>query len=296
MTVKKQERKNEVAPENKVTFIEALNNDMKEYLEADFKVAEGYDVSNAIQSAYYALTQMPNNALQKVSFGSVKNAVRQMATMGLYPDKRQGYFIPYGDKVVFMPSYMGYQMIAERDFGVKTYATIVYKGDTLETAVDEFGNDYVVPGSHKRGFSPFNAEEKKIENVVGAYAVGVYPDGTTKYEIMDINQIKTAWSKAKTTNVQKEFYDQMVKRTVLNRLTKGIISTNATDSARQQQILQAVYDSDGYDYEDENKEKVVDMKEVEVKDVSPFEDEDFIEQEDVIDVEVNVESEGVDPF
>ena len=269
MTVKKQERK-------PTTLVEQLQTDIQEYTSTEFQVAVGYDPISAVQSAVYELQQVQTPqktpALSVVGGNSVVNAVRQMVTMGLYPDRKQGYFIAYGKTMTFMPSYMGYQMILKRDVGVKDVkAIVVYKGDEIKTHIVN-GEERIVNGSHIRAKSPFEQGSTNLEDVVGAYAIATLRNGKEKHEIMNREQIDKAWANAKTKNVHQNFPDQMVKRTVLNRLAKGIINTSADDNARLEMISQAVYDADGYEYDDNNPLNV-NMKDVKVTEVSPFDEE-----------------------
>lgn len=270
MTVRKQENK-------PATLVDQLQTDIQEYTNTEFQVAVGYDPVSAVQSAVYELQQVqtPNKtpALSVVGGNSVVNAVRQMVTMGLYPDRKQGYFIAYGKTMTFMPSYMGYQMILKRDFGVQDVkAIVVYKGDEIKTHIVN-GEERIVNGSHIRAKSPFETGATKLEDVVGAYAIATLRNGKEKHEIMNREQIDKAWANAKTKNVHNNFPDQMIKRTVLNRLAKGIINTSADENARLQMISQAVYDADGYEYNDENPLNV-NMKDVTITEISPFDEEE----------------------
>lgn len=288
-----------VKTKEKLTLVEVLHQDIAAYTDKEFKVAKGYDPVSAVQSAVYALEQVQapggGKALAKVSSGSVKNAVRQMVTMGLYPDKKQGYFIAYGDQMTFMPSYMGYQMILKRDYDVKeVMAVIVYKTDKIQTQIVN-GQEQVIPGSHIRGASPFDTDATKLENVVGAYAIAVLRNGKEKHEIMNIAQINKAWSKAKTKNVQQDFWDQMIKRTILNRLAKGILTSDIDENARLAKVAQAIYDADGYDY-DETNPLDVNVAELNMREVDAFDEEETETGDDFeLDI-IHEDSIEADPF
>lgn len=64
--------------------------------------------------------------------------------------------------------------------------------------------------------------------IKGAYAVVQFNDDTPNYiEIMSMPQIKRSWAKTRTSgSVQKEFPEEMVKRTVINRACKLVINTS----------------------------------------------------------------------
>ena len=283
------------------SLLEVLHKDITDYTNTEFQVAVGYDPVSAVQSAIYALEQVQTpqktKALSVVGGNSVKNAVRQMVTMGLYPDKKQGYFIAYGDQMTFMPSYMGYQMILRRDYGVRDVkAIVVYEGDQIATHIIN-GEERIVDGSHIRKSNPFEKGATNLSKVVGAYAIAQFKDRQEKHEIMNMEQIQKAWDKAKTTNVHKDFADQMIKRTILNRLAKGIINSNVDNNARLEQIAQSIYQSDGYDYDEKNPLDV-DMSKANITEVSPFDDEE--ENEEVVEVVDVVEDLDInntdDPF
>ena len=69
------------------------------------------------------------------------------------------------------------------------------------------------------------------EKILGAYAVVLMEDGAKHLEVMNIKQIKQAWSqgfgyKENGNGTHQKFTDQMAKKTVINRALKQIINTH----------------------------------------------------------------------
>ena len=77
---------------------------------------------------------------------------------------------------------------------------------------------------HKTSWQNFS---KKI---VGAYAFAILPDGTRRYDIMDIDRIKKSWAMSKnaTNNkLQQNFTDDACKRTVIRHLVKYLFNSTS---------------------------------------------------------------------
>lgn len=233
--------KNEVqkTAEKPMTVVDYLSSGIHNSLQSGMKAPEGYDVDTAIQSAYLKILEAKDMnkkpALEVCTQQSLVNAVRSMVIMGLQPDKTQGYFIVRGNQLTFMPSYFGMQMMIKRDVGVKdVYAQVVLKGDELETEIRN-GEEYVVEGSHKRKRVWDGKPQMTRENIVGAYAIVKFPDGSERHQIMDKEQLEQAWTKSssKAQSVHNEFPEQMAHRTVINRLAKKLLNTSTDERIRQ---------------------------------------------------------------
>ena len=100
-------------------------------------LSEFYIPENALKSAWLKLNDMENKEGKKildlVTKESVANSLLSMVVLGLNVDKSQGYFIQYGNKLVFQRSYFGSMSIAKRVSPNidEITAEIVYKGDVL---------------------------------------------------------------------------------------------------------------------------------------------------------------------
>lgn len=208
------------------------------------KMPQGYNPGNALKSAWLKLqTVVDKNkqpALQVCTKTSIINALFDMCIQGLTPAKNQCYFIVRGNELTLMRSYFGTCAVLKRLNGVEdVFAQVVYKGDAFEYEID--GGNIVV-----------TKHEQKLENIdtdkmVGAYCV-IVKDGKPRAEIMTMAQIRKAW--AKTTNgggVQKEYPDQMAKRTVINRGAKMYVNT----SDDSDELIEAINHSTEAEYDNE---------------------------------------------
>lgn len=190
-----------------------------------------YSVGNALQAAWLAIQEVKDKdkrpAIEVASRNSVVQALFSMCVQALDPGKNQGYFIMYGKSLSFQRSYFGTEAVAKRMAGVRgVFTEIIYEGDTFEYEINR-GRTTVT--RHLQSFD--NVDVNKMK---GAYAVVVFKDEKLgeHVEIMTMDQIQTAWSKSKNKQAdgpQKEFPDQMAKRTVLNRGLKRHINSSSDD-------------------------------------------------------------------
>src|SRR5690606_24667209 len=70
-----------------------------------------YSPENALKSAWLVLQETKDKngkpVLQSCTKNSIANALLNMVVQGLTPAKQQGYFIAYGQQLVFQRSYFG---------------------------------------------------------------------------------------------------------------------------------------------------------------------------------------------
>lgn len=199
-------------------------------------IPENYSYKNAIQASRYLITKPIESGKNKgLSIAdlctpqSILQAVMEMAQKGLNPDKKQCYFIPYGNTCTLSISYQGNVALAKRggeDIG-ETYAYAVYKNDKLELAFNP-----------QRGVIEVKSYEPDISkwtktDIIGAFAVITNSNGNVKYtEYMTMEQIKDSWNMgfAKGESpAHKNFPDQQAIKTVKSRAVKSFVST-ADDS------------------------------------------------------------------
>lgn len=170
--------------------------------------------------------------LQSCTKESVVNSLLQMVTQGLDPNKNQGYFIPYGNKLTFTPSYFGYVALALRTNPEveEIISEVVYTGDAFEFAKKR-GKNVIVNHQSK-------LENMKKENIIAAYCSIYYRNGDEKTEIMSFDEIKTAWNQTQmgkpvdangnisATGTHGKFTVEMAKKTVTKRACKWLINTS----------------------------------------------------------------------
>ena len=99
-------------------------------------------------------------------------------------------------------------------------AEVIHKGDEFEIGSNQDMETVV---------SKFVPKFENLDNeLVGAFAIIKRTDGQLDYTIMTKKQINQSWSQTRQRNnqVQKNFGDEMAKRTVLNRAAKMYINTS----------------------------------------------------------------------
>lgn len=204
------------------------------------KLPPNYSPDNAVRSAWLILqeTQTINKkpVLEECTKVSIANAILKMVVNGLNPQKKQCYFIPYGNKLECMTSYFGNIAIGKRAGLKDVKAMLIRKGDVFNYEIDSKGRMKVT--AHEQSFENLDAE------IVGAYAVIEHPDGTIDTDVMTIEQIKQSWKQGATKGASpahRNFEAEMCKRTVTNRAIKVFVNSS-DDSAL------------GFDDEDEPKQ------------------------------------------
>lgn len=201
-----------------------------------FDIPENYSYKNAIQQARYLLTKPAESGkhsgktiIDVCTPQSILQSVMEMAQKGLNPDKKQCYFIPYGNTCTLSVSYQGNVALAKRsgqDIG-DIYGYAVYKADKFELEFD------IVKGTYKiKTYQP-NVNEWKKDDIIGAFAVITNKYGEVKYtEYMTMDQIKSAWSMGAAKGnspAHRNFPDQQAIKTVKSRAVKSFVNT-ADDS------------------------------------------------------------------
>ena len=186
-----------------------------------------YSPENAMKAAWLILQETVDKdkkpALQVCTRESVYNALLDMAVQGLNPNKKQGYFIVYGRKLLFQRSYFGTMAVCKQVADAKdVYAQVVWEGDEFE---------YGIQGSRKYVILHKQRLENVGKNIVAAYCTIEFNDGTTHTDIMTWAQIQKAWSKSKMNpekdgSTHKEFPEEMARRSVINRTCKKYINSS----------------------------------------------------------------------
>lgn len=167
---------------------------------------------------------------------SIVRTLIKGAYLGLDFFRKECYAIPYADVLTFQTGYIGEIKLAKR-YGTAIqdiYAKIVQEGDELEINI--------VDGRQSLNFKPKAFNDGKI---VGAFAVVIFKDGTTRYETMsvkEIEDIRTKFSKAPNSPAWQKSYGEMCKKVVLRRVCK-MIDLNF-DNQEQQKAYEEGSDSD----------------------------------------------------
>lgn len=193
---------------------------------------KNYSVENHMKSAWLALQEVEDKehhkALQICTKESIANSLLDMVLQGLSVSKKQGYFIVYGNKLIFQRSYFGTIALAKRAGGMvsEPVANVIYDGDDFQYEID--------PKTAKVAIVKHSQKLENIDNskIKGAYALVTLADGTTQVTIMSMQQIRAAWGQGATKGnspAHKNFAEEMAKKNVIGRACKAII--NSSDDA-----------------------------------------------------------------
>lgn len=205
------------------SFIDALSSQLVEKQKYGLTFPEDYNPTNALMGAYLKLKEtMDKNGkcvLDTCSQASIANCLMEMVTKGLNMQKAQCYPVAYGGKLQCQISYHGWKTMAHR-CGVKTIdSECIYEGDVFQYHLE---NGRKILDKHEQDF--MNIDTDKIK---GAYCVITLTDGSRYIEVMNINQIKTAWKKGfgykENSGTHKDFTDMMAKKTVTSRACRQIV-------------------------------------------------------------------------
>lgn len=207
-----------------------VSTEVRSYLSnGALQLPTNYSVENALKSAMLTLPAVKN--IQNCSSDSIKAALLSMAVQGLNPDKKQCYFIAYGESLNCQRSYLGDVAVAKQvDPEIEDiYAAAVFEGDKF---------DYEI----KRGKIVRIIHGQKLENknkpIVAAYATVIYKDDTEVSTVMTIEQIKQSWAQStmkplnpdgtvKADSTHGKFPEEMAKKTVVHKACKPIIGSSS---------------------------------------------------------------------
>lgn len=201
----------------------------------EIQFPENYLPENALKSAWLTIQETKDRngkpALEVCTKDSIANALLSMVIQGLNPDKKQCYFIVYGDKLQLQRSYFGSIAVAKQvnEDIEDIIAEVIYTGDVFKTSKKR-SKTYIL--EHEQDF-----ENIDKANIAGAYATILYKDGTDESVVMTIAQIHQAWKqskmgvfddkgKVKDTSTHGKFAEEMAKKTVINRAAKMKINTS----------------------------------------------------------------------
>lgn len=184
-------------------------------------IAPNYALANALKSAFFKILKTKDRnkkpALEVCTKDSIANSLLEMVTQGLSPAKNQCYFIVYGNELQLQRSYFGTMAVLLQQKKIKSIkAEVIYEGDEFELEI--------VDGEKK--FKKHSTDWKNQDNPIeGAYCIIEDIDGNTKLTLMTKKEIDKSWSKTKTGGgTQKEFPQEMAKKTVINRAAKFFIN------------------------------------------------------------------------
>lgn len=230
-------------------YITKIGQDIKKELsESAVVLPKNYSYDNAIKAAYLMLLETKDRnkrpVLEVCSKESVYSSLLKMAVLGLNPLKKQCSFIAYGSVLTLSLEWPGAVAISKRVDPriVNINAQPVYKGDKLKTKM--------VNGVRNIDHEEEDFFSSKKEEIIGAYAIAIDQNGNQLYsDIMRMEEIKMSWRQSKTQPVMEsgkikpdsthgKFTEEMVRKTVINRLCKRIVRTS--DDANLADDIEAI--------------------------------------------------------
>lgn len=213
---------------------DAFRKAFKDPEEADRVMAKEIDfAAQAMISNPYLIKCATANPLQLVN--ALKNVALTNSTLN--PVLKQGYLVPFGGAITFMPSYMGLvDVLINNGLVRKIEAHPVFEGEDFEIKLGTGG--YL---RHKP--DPWGKREK--ENLKGAYYFVVLTDGTEMYDTMSVEEIEKIRKRApsaKSTSPWDTDYIAMTCKTLVRRAFKMIPKKGISED--KVKALEAVFDYD----------------------------------------------------
>lgn len=210
---------------------------------------KNYSVENALKSAWLILQTVKDKdnkpALDVCTRASLANSLLDMIIQGLNPAKKQGYFIMYGNTLVFQRSYFGSMAILQMvnpNVGDFAYA-VVFAKDKFKYGIKD-GKKFIT--EHQQDIENVNKSD-----IVGAYCIIFNKAGEPmRTEIMTFDEIKQSWRQSKqkpitdsgeirSDSVHGKFTADMCLKTVINKACKILINASSDNALLLERINKA---------------------------------------------------------
>jgi recombination protein RecT len=169
--------------------------------------------------AITALTRNPK--LLECTQASLFRCLLDLSALGLEPDDRRAYLIPYGKECTLIVSYKGLlELVLRNENVLKIHAEVVCQNDVFTHALGEVA-DHTFPLGN-RG------------KVIGAYAQATLKDGMKQAAIMSLDEINAIMHRSSGYKSAIEYkkshpwvtdFNEMAKKTAVRRLSKMLVLT-----------------------------------------------------------------------
>ena len=170
---------------------------------------------------------------------SLINALKNLALVGytLNPVRKQGYLVPMGKAITFIPSYMGLvdELVAS-GLVKKIEAHPVFDGEDFEIKLGT--NGYL---RHKP--NPWGKREK--ENLKGCYWYAVLVDGTEMFDTISLDEIEKIRKRApsaKSSSPWDTDYIEMARKTAVRNGYKKVPKKGISEDKLK--VLDVMFDYD----------------------------------------------------
>ena len=167
-----------------------------------------------------------NRQLQQCDPTSILNSVVSVArtSITLNPVMRLAYLIPRKGKCILEFSYMGLVALLRDNGCIRTIsAHIVYEDEEFEHNIAS--NQIIHIPSYAQSEAEHNARK-----IIGCYSRATLPTGDVSYEFMPMWEIDKVKNMSKGGLAWKEWRDEMIKKSVIKRHFKLLISTNTSEA------------------------------------------------------------------
>lgn len=213
---------------------DSFRNAFKDPKEADRVMAKEIEfAAQAMLANSFLIKCATSNPISLVN--ALKNVALTHSTLN--PVLKQGYLVPFGGAITFMPSYMGLvDVLVNNGLVRKVEAHPVFDGEDFEIKLGTGGYLHHKP-------NPWGNREK--ENLKGAYYFVVMTDGTEMYDTMsaeEIEKIRKRAPSAKSSSPWDTDYIAMTCKTLVRRAFKMIPKAGISESKLK--ALEAVFDYD----------------------------------------------------
>jgi recombination protein RecT len=196
--------------------LKTTNNQLTSILDKEIEaLPSGFNTLRFKQNAMTVLQGLDLSKMKGKEFALARCIVKG-AYLNLDFANKECYVITYGGNPEFMTDYKGEEKLVY-NYAVRPvkniYAQLVKDGE--EFWVETNGEDKKI--IHRQGISD--------NKIIGAYAVVIYTDGTTNFEVMTRKEIETVrdkFSKQPKGKAWADSFGEMCKKTVLRRLCKHI--------------------------------------------------------------------------
>jgi phage RecT family recombinase len=182
-----------------------------------------------------------NEQLQRCTPISIINAVTNIArtSITLNPVMRLAYLVPRNGKCVLDFSYMGMVSLLKSNGNIKTINSyIVYEDEDFE---HDIVNNIIL---HKPKYVS-TEKEHLARKIIGAYSVAKLPTNDVDYCFMPFWEIDKIKKSSKGGFAWKDWQDEMIKKTVIKRHFKMLISINNVHDSKLNALLEIENDNNG---------------------------------------------------
>lgn len=172
-------------------------------------------------------------------------AIKNVSLTGLTlnPELRLGYLIPYKGKIAFRSSYMGKVDILIRSGMVKWIeANLVYEKDLFK----------IQKGNEDKIIHEPDVFASDRGNIKGGYWIATLPSGLKVSGTMSKDEIDTIKQRSESVKAGKQSpwdsdYEEMAKKTIINRAFKSLPKSELSDSIIKALEVDGQYDREEFE-------------------------------------------------